>query len=368
MNKASSPLLPLSLFAMFFLVFLGLFSPSLYAKPGLGGKPGAAREVAVVTGLVGQETLAQQVTVIGKLTAKKSVDLAPQIAGKVSHILVSDNQKVVRDQILLELDNARAKAARDEARAYQQDEQRKLAEYMQLKDSDAITQSEIDAQRAKVAMANARLEAAAAELEYHSLKAPFDGHVGLIDFSEGKMVTTGTELLTLDNLSQLHLDLAVPEQYLARLSRGMSVQARSQAWHDTLFNGQVVAIDPRVNPQNLNLTVRVAFDNPELKLMPGMMMSADISLPAVTKAVIPVQALEYSGTKRYVYLLGDDSKVKRTEVKLGARIGDKVLINGGVKVNDVIVVQGLVNMRDGIKVKVLPQQTANKLEPAGERG
>ncbi len=365
MKKASSPLLPLSLFTMFFLVCLGLFSPSLYAKPGHGG---AAREVAVVTGLVEQETLAQHVTVIGKLAAKKSVELAPQVAGKVSHILVTDNQKVSKDQVLFELDHARAQAAEDEALAYLKDEQRKLTEFEKLKDSDAVTQSEIDAQRAKVAMAKARLEAAAAERDYHNVKAPFDGHVGLIDFSEGKMVTTGSELVTLDDLSQLHLDLAVPEQYLSRLSRGMTVQARSQAWQTTLFNGEVVAIDPRVNPQTLNLTVRVAFDNPELKLMPGMMLSADIKLPAVTQAAIPVQALEYSGTKRFVYILGDDSKVKRTEVKLGARIGDKVLINDGVKVNDVIVVQGLVNMRDGVKVKVLPQQTANKVEVAGEHG
>ncbi|MGB5802622.1 MAG: efflux RND transporter periplasmic adaptor subunit, partial [Vibrio anguillarum] len=114
--------------------------------------------------------------------------------------------------------------------------------------------------------------------------------------------------------------------------------------------GKVVAIDPRVNEETLNLKVRVQFDNPKNRLKPGMMMSSTITFPAISAPMVPVQALEYSGTKRYVYVVSADHIANRTEVQLGARIDNQVLIENGLNIGDKVVVQGLVNMRDGLKI------------------
>ncbi|KOO12292.1 hemolysin D, partial [Vibrio xuii] len=95
----------------------------------------------------------------------------------------------------------KARAAVAEARAYLKDEQRKLKEFARLVKRNAITQTEIDAQKASVAIAQARLDAANAELKDLHITAPFPATVGFIDFSLGKMVSVGSELFTLDNLS-----------------------------------------------------------------------------------------------------------------------------------------------------------------------
>lgn len=317
----------------------------------------STREVAVVTARVEQQSLAQKLTVIGKLDASKNVQIAPQISGKVANIYFDDNQQVERGQILIKLNDAKAKANRAEAQAKLLDEKRKLNEFKKLSRSNAITQTQIDAQNAMVAMAKAKLAAMQAELDYHTLTAPFSGFTGLKNFSEGKMVATGSELVSLDDLSVMYLDLAIPEQYLSHLKLGMNMSATSQAWPDETFIGKLQAVAPRLNQNTLTMTVRVAFDNPQLKLRPGMMMSTIAKLPAVSKPSIPVQALEYSGTKRFVYRLTNDHTAKRTQVILGSRIGDKVLIEQGINIGDEIVVQGLVNMRDGLKIKPLLQQS-----------
>ncbi len=331
-----------------------LFTSASIAK-GPGNKPGGERVVSVYTDVVAEHQVSQTISLIGKLQSDKSVNIATEVSGKVKTIQVSANQEVKEGQLLFQLDDAKAQAALKEAKAYLADEQRKLKEYSKLVKKNAVTKTAMDGQAAIVDIATARLASAKTDVKHHNLTAPFSGTIGLIDFSRGKMVSTGVELMTLDDLSVMKLDLQIPERYLSLLSSGMKVTAVSQAWQNQQFEGEVVAIDSRINQETLNLRVRVEFANEKNQLKPGMMMSATMAFPAISEAIIPVQALEYSGTKRFVYVINDKGIAKRTEVILGARIDDQVLIEKGVALGDKIVVQGLVNMRDGMKVKDLAQ-------------
>ncbi len=99
------------------------------------------------------------------------------------------------------------------------------------------------------------------------------------------------------------------------------------------------------------MRVRIEFDNPENQLKPGMLMNASLAFPAIKAPIIPVQALEYSGTKRFVYVIDENNKATRQEVLLGARVDNEVVIESGVEIGDKIVVQGIVNMRDGVEVE-----------------
>ncbi|WP_153446809.1 efflux RND transporter periplasmic adaptor subunit [Vibrio algicola] len=302
----------------------------------------------------------QSLTLVGKLEGQQSVEIKPEVAGKISRINVTSNQVVKAGQRLVEIDKTKAQAALNEAKAYLIDERRKEREYSKLVSKNAITQTELDAQRASVDIAKARLDAATAELSYMQIKAPFAGTIGFIDFSNGKMVTVGEDLFTLDNLSNMRLDLQVPEKYLSQISIGMEVKTTSRAWKNEQFAGKVTHINTRVNAATLSVPVRVNIPNKGQKLKPGMLMSATIHFPTIHKPIIPVQAMEYAGTKRFVYIITTDAatktaKVIRSEITLGDRIEDKIVVNSGLKVGQQVVTKGLVNMRDGMAVKVVEE-------------
>ncbi|WED25672.1 efflux RND transporter periplasmic adaptor subunit [Vibrio sp. DW001] len=340
-----------------------LNSPSYAAGQGKSGGARKAQSVLVVTETVATHDISQSLTLVGKLEAEQSVIISPEVSGKVNAIKVSANQKVKKGDLLVQLNDDKAKASISEAKAYLRNEKRKLAEFERLAKKGAITQTEIDAQKASVDIANARLDAANAQLKDLNITAPFDGTVGFIDFSRGKMVNTGAELLTLDNLSSMRLDLQIPERFLSMLSTGMQVQASSNAWSATTFEGEVIGIDTRINSETLNLRARIRFDNAENKLKPGMLMATQVHFPAIEAPIIPVQALQYSGTKRYVYVIDGDNKATKTEVFLGARVENQVVIEKGLAIGEKIVVQGIVNMRDGLTVREQgekPETTANK--------
>ncbi len=310
----------------------------------------ATRAVPVVAEQVEMQEVSQSLTLVGKLEAEQSVIISPEVTGKVDRIAVKENQQVKKGQLLVQLDADKIQASQIEANAYLRDEQRKLREFERLVKRNAITQTEIDAQKASVEIAQARLAAADANLADLNITAPFAGTVGFIDFSRGKMVSAGSELLTLDDLSVMQLDLRVPERYLSLIETEMAVTASTSAWGERSFYGSVVGVDTRINSETLNLRVRIHFDNQDLALKPGMLMSATLAFPPLEAPIIPVQAIEYSGTKRYVYVIDQNNVAHRREVVLGARVENRVVIDKGLTIGEKIVVQGIVNMRDGSPV------------------
>ncbi|GAD91413.1 putative RND-type efflux pump membrane fusion protein [Vibrio halioticoli NBRC 102217] len=325
---------------------------ALFCAPSFAKGPTKAPSyVAVVTQDVGVHHISQTLALVGKLQASQSVIITPEVSGTIERIFVKTNQSVRKGQVLVELSKDKTTATVAEAQAYLNDEQRKLNEFERLRKSAAITLTEIEGQKASVDIAKARLSAAKAELNERTLTAPFSGHIGFVDFSLGKFVNSGTELLTLDNTSKMELDLQVPENYLPMLRTGMSVSAISSAWGDEVFTGTLQGIDSRVNPDTLNLRVRIALDNKHQKLKPGMLVKATLKFPEIEAAIIPVQALQYLGTKRFVYVVGKDNRAERREVFLGTRVENEVVIDKGLDLGETIVVQGVVNMRDGIEVK-----------------
>ncbi|BAX53842.1 efflux RND transporter periplasmic adaptor subunit [Photobacterium damselae subsp. piscicida] len=319
----------------------------------------SSRVISVTTGTVGSHSIAQSLSLIGKLQAEQAVTIASEVAAKVKSIEVKPNTRVQKGALLLQLEDDKARAAYNEALAYRNDESRKLNDFKRLISRGAITQTELEAQTASVNIAEARLQAAKAHLSDLSIRAPFNGTVGLYDFSIGHMVPMGGELFSFDDLSSMRLDIQVPEQYLASLQSGMKVNAKSQAWPDRTFSGTVQTIDSRVQADSLNVKVRVTFNNSDNALKPGMLLAADMGFMPHKEALIPVQALEYSGTKRYVYVVDENNIAHRTQVELGARVDNEVVIKSGVNIGEKIVVQGLVNMRDGMKVKDLTAHNSN---------
>jgi RND family efflux transporter MFP subunit len=334
-----------------FIVASQLLTLPVYAA-GPGG-PGGARGVAsqatlVETTTVAEHELHQTLNLVGKLEASQSVVIAPESAGRVDKILVQNNQQVAENEVLVVLDTAMAEMNVEEAKLTLAEEQRILGEYERLAEKKAITQTSIAGQRAKVQIAEVKLASAQHDLEELYIKAPFSGTTGFINFSRGKMVSTATELLTIDDLSVMYVDVSVPEKYMQQLSGGgLKATATSQAWPGVEFTGTLKAVDTRVNPDSLNMTARIEFTNSDTQLKPGMLMTVGLEFAPVFEPIVPLQSIEYSGSKRYVYLVGDDNKAMRTEVSLGSSYDEQVVVTDGLDIGDRVVVRGTVKLRDG---------------------
>ncbi len=341
---------PLSYLAMSSLLCAITFSPITLAK--------MKKEMpipVVSTVEVEAQPVTRTLSLIGNLKSDKAVSITSKVAGIIANIDVKAGENIKKGAKLVTLDNAKQKANFDEAKAVYLEANRKLGEFKKLHERGALTKTELDAQASAATVAKAQLAAAQADLDEHVLVAPFAGTVGLIDIAIGQHITAGETLLNLDDLSLMQLDVNVPEQYLSDLNKPLTITARSKSYPGKIFEGTLLGVDSRVNNESLNIRARIGLDNKKGLLRSGMMMEANITFEPQVSMVIPVQAIEYSGTKRFVYLLGDKDIVQRTEIKLGARLDNKVTVEEGLSLGQRIVSQGLVSIRDGIKVKDIEQ-------------
>lgn len=339
-------------------VWLGaLFSTFLSIMVFFSPLTQAQYKAVVTTADVTEQPMMASIELVGTLKAKQQVAIAPQVSARVTQVHFESGQAVKKGDILLSLDDRAAQAQVREAEAALMDTQRIYKNYSALFQRKAVTQTELDGQKAAVAMSEAKLAAVRVQASYLTLHAPFSGVMGLSDVAPGALLAANEPVADLLDISQLKLDVPLPERYIHAIKVGETLTAVSDAYGDRPFSGKLAVMAPSVNSENLNTTVRLLFDNalPDSPLMPGMLMRVSLTIDNSVQLVIPVQSLLYAGQQRYVYVVDADNKVHRRDVTIGRNMGEQVTIVEGLKAGERVISAGAVKVREGSVVEVLDE-------------
>ena len=163
-------------------------------------------------------------------------------------------------------------------------------------------------------------------------------------------MTPGTTIASLDDVSVIKLDFAVPESFLSALAVGQTVTARSAAWPDREFTGTVRTIDSRIDPVTRAVTLRAEIPNPERELRPGMLLTLRVFQPERQALVIPEISVIQVAQDAHVFRVKADDTVEQVDVTLGQRRDGEVEVVEGLAAGDRIVVDGTVKLRSGARV------------------
>ena len=190
-----------------------------------------------------------------------------------------------------------------------------------------------------------------------TLSAPFSGQIGLREVSVGDFVSVGQDLVTLVRLDPIEVDFSVPENTLSQLENGQKISITVDAFPKDVFGGEVVAIDPVIDPNSRSAKLRAQIANPDFRLRPGQFaqLQLDTGGNRTDALLVPEQALMQDGNTRYVYTVVD-GKAHRAEIKTGVRVPGKVQVIEGLKAGDVVITAGQTKpiMHEGLGVQPLP--------------
>ncbi|MFP7723089.1 efflux RND transporter periplasmic adaptor subunit [Lysobacter sp. A3-1-A15] len=336
--------------------------------PAAAGGPPGGMQLPVETVTIQPRPLQSGLDTVGSLRADESVVVRPEVAGRIQRIHFTEGGTVRAGQPLFTLDASLARASYNEAAANLANSRSANTRAQELARDQLIARSDADNTRAALAVDRARVASAQAALAKMTLTAPFSGQVGLREVSVGEFVNVGQDLVTLVRLDPIEVDFSLPETAMSQLRTGQNIRLTVDAYPDDTFGGEVVAIDPVIDPASRSARVRARIPNPDGRLHPGQFARLQLQTGAGGDALmVPEQALMQDGETRYVYTVVD-GKAKRTPITTGVRVPGFFQVVEGLQAGDVVITAGQAKpmMQDGMPVVSVPPGGASAAAPAGQ--
>ncbi|EQD80535.1 efflux transporter, RND family, MFP subunit, partial [mine drainage metagenome] len=169
------------------------------------------------------------------------------------------------------------------------------------------------------------------------IDSPVTGYVTQREALPNAYAEPGTRLYTVANLSTIWVFAHVFQNDLGRLKVGDRASLTVDTYPGRRFTGRVDFIYPEIDPATRTARVRLRFENPTLKLVPGMFVNVSLEAPMGERVVIPASGVLQTGTRQIVFVDGGDGYLEPRDVRLGAEVGDEYIVLSGLKPGERIV-------------------------------
>lgn len=320
------------------------------------------KQVTVVSDQAAREESWQPyLTAIGNLTPERGVEVSNQLAGAVTAIHFQSGDEVKKGTLLIQLDDSSQRAQLQGYEAQAKLAQLTLTRTQALFRKHLASQADLDTAASNLKAAQANVDNTQSAINKLAIRAPFSGRLGIRSVNLGQYLPAGTSIVSLQALDPLHVTFTLPEQELPKLHVGEKVQLTVDAYPGKMFDGDVNAIESKVDSNTHNITVQAEIHNPQHLLRAGLFADINVLAGKAQKLVtIPKSAIDYSLYGSSVYLVDKAKdkdgkpvlKVKQIFVTTGEERDGRVAIEKGLKAGDMVVTSGQQKLHEGMEVEI----------------
>ena len=341
--------------------------------------PAAASPVPVVTAQVQQHDEPIVLSGLGTVEALNTASIQSQVTGVLEQVDFTEGQTVKKGEILAKIDPRLYQAALTQAQgqlakdtALHAEAQTDLARYQKLGTEDSIALMQVADQQFLVAQDAAAMvtdqgmiNTDQTNLDYTTLRAPFDGVTGLLQVQIGNLIqpsnTTGIVVLT--QVQPISVVFILPNADIASVQEAMArsqVQATvyDQSGSKQLDVGTLLAVSNQAMTTSGTVQLKAIFPNQQRQLWPGTFLNVDLPTSVVRNALtIPIDALQQNDQGQFVYVVGSDNRVANRPVEVAQRLHAVALISKGLQAGETVVVQG--------QYRLTPETVVVATKPSG---
>ncbi len=334
--------------------------------------------VAVTTSVVHATKWLPSMHAVGSLEAVQGVTVSADLPGIVKELNFESGKAVKKGDILVRLVTDQEQAQLEANQA-----QRDLAVYQlkrqrDLREKNTNSQSEFDNAEANQRQMEAMVSNARAAVDRKTIRAPFDGLLGIRKASLGQYLNSGDPVVTLQSMDPIYVNFSLPQQNLKDFNVGSAVEVHTDATGDATFKGKVTAVNSLVDESTRNVQAQATLANPDGKLRPGMFATVDVQLPTENNILpVPGSSIYYAPYGNSVFVITKDLQVddvkkpgqKKTLplavvqrfVKTGETKGDLVAVLSGLKEGEEVVTSGVFKLQNKGAVQI-----NNSVKPGAE--
>ena len=315
--------------------------------------------------------LIEEIPISGSVVSPRVAELALEVSGIIDKMSVDIGDQVQTSDKLLQLNAdlhklslASARAASEQGREQLEDAKRRLDNFQALAKQNTVSENELQSLAAQVRIDKAALDGLIAEekrqqtlLQRHTLKAPFAGVISRKHVEEGEWIQPGNPAFTLVANADLRLDFRLPQTLFSKLDQIQDITITLDSLPQQTFRGRIEAVVPVTSPDSRTFLARIALDNQQVSITPGMSASAILRLQQSGQGVVvPRDALlRYPDGRVTVWIVksqNDAYLVTEQQVQTGLSFDGKISISHGLSGGEKVVVQGNEALREGQAVVV----------------
>jgi RND family efflux transporter MFP subunit len=287
---------------------------------------------------------------LGSFAPNREVSIASETSGKVISVGIQEGSHVAAGSLVAQLDNGVLVAQLHSAQANLAQSKSTLSRYEQAQ--AGVTQLQMDNARTNILTSQAQIEQLTKQIAQYSIYAPFSGVITKRNFDLGAVVSPGSPLATLIDISVLKLEISVPEKNIPQFKTGAPMQVKTDIYPNAVFRGIINLVSSSADASH-NYTVKILIaNNSQTPLKAGMYAKVTLgNTPLENTISIPRSALIGSAVKPQVYVV-ENGVAKLRDIQTGASNESSIQVIKGLSANEVLVTGGLVNLSDGTKVQV----------------
>ena len=287
----------------------------------------------------------------GTILANETVELHPEISGRITYLNVPEGKSVSRGTVLAKVNSADLVAQYEKSKVQLQLYQITEASLRKLLSVGGINQNDYNIALNNVNSTKADMAYTQTLIDKTVLRAPFSGTIGLRQVSPGAYVTSTTVIATLQQLGNLKIDFTLPEQYGNLVHVGGQVSVQVDAANATLQTATIVAVEPQSNSQTRNLSVRAVLAGIQ-SANPGAFVKVFVGEGSGNTAVmIPTNTIIPNDVNDQVIII-KNGKAKFVNISTGVRLANNVAVTKGINAGDTVVVTGVLFVRPNSVVKI----------------
>ena len=322
---------------------------------------------------------------LGTVQPFDTVLVRSRVDGEVIKVGFKQGQMVKQGDMLAEIDPRPYQAALDQAiskktqdEANLQNAKLNLERFTTLAKQDFATRQQLDTQQATVDQLTAQIQGdqgvidnAKTQLDYATIRSPLAGRAGFRMVDPGNIVhaadTTG--IVSIVRMQPISVVLTAPEDQVPDINKALAadkvpVDALSSDGSKTLSKGTLVLLNNQVDQASGTIQMKASFDNQDNALWPGLSVSTRLLVRTAKDAIIvPQPAIQHGPDGLFVYVVGQDNKAKKQDVKVSEQNLDDALVADGLSVGQKVVVGGQSRVQDGVLVKPTEQQAKPPTPP-----
>lgn len=299
----------------------------------------------------------------GTIIANESVDLRPEVSGRLTYLNIPEGKLVGQGTVLARVNSADLEAQLQKSKVQLDLARTTVQRLKTLLDVGGVNQSDYDIAVNQANSLQADMEYTRTLIDKTVIRAPFSGVIGLRQVSPGAYVSPTTVIASMRQLTKAKVDFTLPEQYSNLIKIGGFVEVEVDVANKQRERARIIAMEPEANRQTRNVVVRALLEkdipNPGafVKVYVGSIGGDKNAIMVPTNTIIP-------DDKNNQVVLVRKGKASFVNVKTGLRTENNVEITDGVNPGDTVVVTGVLFARPNAVVKVKSVKTLDQLATA----